>query len=256
MFRKTILAAIIVTTTLWAGARQTDLSILEKYKALLGSMDKARSAFEKGNLAASEKDLDKCLKAVPDHHEAHYFKAQIRYKQGDFAKGLEHMLTAESGYAHFAAVLEDARLSKMMKDVDKEQSLSDLIPALEKAYEQSVCKPPTYMAAITDAQNKLNETKNEKPDALRKGKAAAPAEYLYFHGNCLYRLKRYEEAETLYKDALGADPAHANAANNLINLLYGQKRYADALAALEGAESQKVQVQAALKKAVLDAAKK
>ena len=254
--KKAVLVVVIVSAALWAGARQTDLSILEKYKAMLGSMDKARSAFEKGNLAASEKDLDKCLKAVPDHHEAHYYIAQICYKQGDFAKGLEHMLSAESGYAHFAAVMEDARLSKMMKDVDKEQSLSDLIPALEKAYEQSICKPPTYMAAITDAQNKLNETKNEKPDALRKGKAAAPAEYLYFHGNCLYRLKRYEEAETLYKDALGADPAHANAANNLINLLYGQKRYADALAALEGAESQNVQVQAALKKAVLDAAKK
>jgi tetratricopeptide (TPR) repeat protein len=256
MLKKAVLAVVIVTAALWAGAQQTDLSILEKYKALLGSMDKARSAFEKGNLAASEKELDKCLKAVPDHHEAQYFKAQIRYKQGDFSKGLEHMLTAESGYAHFAAVLEDARLSKMMKDVDKEQALSDLIPALEKAYEQSVCKPPTYMAAITDAQNKLDETKNEKPDALRKGKAAAPAEYLYFHGNCLYRLKRYEEAETLYKDALAADPTHANATNNLISLLYGQKRYGEALAALEQAESQKVQVQAALEKAVLAAVKK
>jgi tetratricopeptide (TPR) repeat protein len=256
MLKKAVLAVVIVTAALWAGAQQTDLSILEKYKALLGSMDKARSAFEKGNMTASEKELDKCLKAVPDHHEAHYFKAQIRYKQGDFAKGLEHMLTAQSGYAHFAAVLEEARVNKMMKDVDKEQALSDLIPALEKAYEQSVCKPPSYMAAITDAQNKLDETKNEKPDALRKGKAAAPAEYLYFHGNCLYRLKRYEEAETLYKDALAADPTHANATNNLISLLYGQKRYAEALAALEQAESQKVQVQAALKKAVLDAAKK
>lgn len=256
MWKKSILAIVIGTLTLWAAAQQTDLAILEKYKALLGSMDKARSVFEKGDLAASDKELDKCLKSVPDHHEAHYFKAQIRYKQGDFAKGLEHMLTAESGYAHFAAVLEEARVNKMMKDVEKEQALSDLIPALEKAYEQSVCKPPTYMAAITDAQNKLDETKNEKPDALRKGKSGAPAEYLYFHGNCLYRLKRFAEAEALYRDALAADPTHANASNNLISLLYGQKRYAEAVAALDQAESQKVQVQASLKKAVLDAAKK
>jgi tetratricopeptide (TPR) repeat protein len=256
LLKKTILLILMGTLTLWAAAPTTDISLLEKYRTLLGAMDKARASFEKGNLSASEKDLDKCLKAVPDHHEAHYFKAQIRYKQGDFAKGLEHMLAAESGYAHFAAVMEAARVDKMLKDVEKEQALSDLIPALEKAYDQSICKPPTYQAAIIDAKNKLDETKNDKPDALRKNKSAAPAEYLYFHGNCLFRMNRYEEAEAEYKEALAADPAHANANNNLISLLYGQKRYAEALACLEQAEAQKVQVQAGLKKAVLDAAKK
>jgi tetratricopeptide (TPR) repeat protein len=256
MLKKTVLAAVILTSALWATAQQTDLSLLEKYKALLGSMDKARSAFEKGNLSASERELDTCLKAVPDHHEARYFKAQIRYKQGDFAQGLEQMLAAESGYAHFAAVMEEARVNKMMKDVEKEEALSDLIPALEKAYEQSVCKPPTYQSAIKDALNKLDETKNEKPDALRKGASAAPAEYLYFHGNCLYRLKKYSDAEAQYRAALAADPAHANANNNLISLLYSQKRIAEAAAALDQAESNKVQIQAALKKAVLDAARK
>jgi len=240
----------------WSFAQTTDLSLLEKYKALLGTIDKARSAFDKGNLAASERELDRCLKAVPDHHEANYFKAQIRYKEGDFTKALDHMAAAENGYVRFAAVLEEARISQMMRDVEKEQALSDLIPALEKALEQSVCKPPTYMAAITDAKEKLDETKNEKPDALRKGKQAVPAEYLYFHGNCLYRLKKFDEAESQYKDALAADPAHTNATNNLLSLLYGQKRYADALTVLEQAELLKVQVQEGLKKAVLDAAKK
>jgi len=37
------------------------------------------------------------------------FKAPIRYKQGDFAKGLEHMLAAETGFVHFAAVLDAAK---------------------------------------------------------------------------------------------------------------------------------------------------
>ena len=53
-----------------------------------------------------------------------------------------------------------------------------------------------------------------------------------------------------------ADPAHANANNNLISLLYGQERYAEALALLDQVEAQKVQIQAGLKKAVLDAAKR
>jgi tetratricopeptide (TPR) repeat protein len=256
MWKKSILAIVLGTLTLGAAAQQTDLTILDKYKALLGLMDKARNAFEKGDLAASDKELDKCLKSIPDHHEARYFKAQICYKQGDFAKGLEHMLAAESGYAHLASAMEDARVNKMMKDVEREEALADLIPALQKAYEQSGCKPPTYQAAIIDAQNKLDETKNDKPDALRKGKPTAPAEYLYFHGNCLLRLKRFTEAEEQYRDALAVDPAHANASNNLISLLYGQKRYAEALALLDQAEAQKIQIQAGLKKAVLDAAKR
>jgi len=256
MLKKAILAIVLGTLALGAAARQMDLTILEKYKALIGSMDKARAAFEKGDLAASDKELDRCLKSVPDHHEAHYFKAQIRYKQGDFAKSLEHMQMAESGYAHFAAAMEEARIDQMMKDVEREEALSDLIPALEKAYEQSICKPPTYRAAIVDDQNKLEQTKNDKPDSLRKAKSAAPAEYLYFHGNCLFRLKRYEEAEAQYRDALAADPAHANATNNLISLLYGQKRYTEALALLDQAEAQRIPIQVGLKKAVQDAAKK
>lgn len=256
MLKKITVAIVLGALTSWGFSQTTDLSLLEKYKTLIGTMDKARSAFEKGNLTASERELDRCLKVVPDHHEANYFKAQIRYKEGDFARALDHMTAAENGYVHFSGVLEEARVGQMMKNADKEQALSDLIPALEKALDQSVCRPPTYMAAITDAKEKLDETKNEKPDALRKGKQAVPAEYLYFHGNCLYRLKRFDEAESLYKDALAADPVHASATNNLISLLYGEKRYADALAVLERAEAQKVQVQAALKKAVLDSAKK
>jgi len=256
MVKKFTFVLVLAALAAWCFSQTADLNLLEKYKTLLGTMDKARSAFDKGNWTASERELDRCLKAVPDHHEAHYFKAQIRYKDGDFVKAEDHMTAAENGYVHFSAVLEEAKVSQMMKDVDKEQALADLIPALEKALDQSVCKPPTYMAAITDAKNKLDETKNEKSDALRKGKAAVPAEYLYFHGNCLYRLKRFDEAESRYRDALAADPAHANATNNLLSLLYGQKRYADALAVLEQADLLKVQVQEALKKAVLDAAKK
>jgi len=256
MAKKLTFVLVLAALAAWCFAQTANLTLLEKYKTLLGTMDKARSAFDKGNGTACERELDRCLKAVPDHHEAHYFKAQMRYKEGDFVKALDHMTAAENGYAHFLDVLEEAKVNQMMKDVDKEQALADLIPALEKALDQSVCKPPTYMAAITDAKNKLDETKNEKPDALRKEKAAVPAEYQYFRGNCLYRLKRYEEAEFHYRGALEADPAHANATNNLLNLLYGQKRYADALAVLERADLLKVPVQEGLKKAVLDAAKK
>jgi len=257
MSRKIILAAVFIgILTLWVVAGQTDLSVLDKYKAFSGTMDKARSAFEKGDLTGCKRELDKCLKAIPDHHEAHFFKAQLRYKEGDFAKGAEHMTAAENGYIRLMTLIDEARVSKLMKGMDESQALTELIPELEKAYEQSVCKNPKYIAAQKDAEGRLGETKKEKADLLREGGIALPAEYLYFHGNCFFRMKKYPEAEARYKAAIENDAMHVNSYNNLINLLYTEKRYADARAFLDQAEAHEIHVQPGLKKAVLDAAKK
>lgn len=247
------LAVLLTAQVLWAVGQTSDFAVLEKYKSLLKTMDKARAAFQKSDWPRSERELEACLKAVPDHHEANYFKAQLRYREGDFARGLDHMIAAEEGFLRLAVLLQEVRSSKLMKDMDQSQALSELVPELEKGYEQSVCKSTVWIAAKQEAEGKIGELNKDKADQLRAREAALPAEYLYFHGNCLFRLKRFPEAEALYRDAVGNDPAHSSAHNNLINLLYTQKRYEDARAALGQAETNKVQVLPGLKKAVLDA---
>jgi pentatricopeptide repeat protein len=90
---------------------------------------------------------------------------------------------------------------------------------------------------------------------MAKRADGVPAEYDYFTGNCQFKLKRYEEAAASYREAVASDPAHANAYNNLINILYMVRRYDEARAVIDRAEANKVKVHPGLKKAVLDGLK-
>jgi Flp pilus assembly protein TadD len=77
-----------------------------------------------------------------------------------------------------------------------------------------------------------------------------PSEYDFFQGNCLFKLGRAAEAEGRYRAALRTDPKHTGAANNLANLLYAGGRPQEARAAIQQAESNGVEINPALKKAV------
>jgi tetratricopeptide (TPR) repeat protein len=243
-------------TSFGAAGRQSDLVLFDKYNAVEFQMAKARTAFAKGNVKNCEKELDRCLTAVEDHYEAHYLKSQLRYREADYSRALTHMISAENGYLRFMTAVDAARKAKFNKDLDESLALAELIPELKEAYDQFSCMGSVNLAAQMTAEQKLNVTKQDQSEKLRANPGGIPAEYLYFHGNCLFRLKRYPEAEAEYRAALEADDTHRNAYNNLINLLYTQKRFREAGEVLAQAESYKVEIQAGLRKAVLDAAGK
>ena len=90
---------------------------------------------------------------------------------------------------------------------------------------------------------------------LARKEGAAPAEYDYFTGNCFFKLKRYDEAAASFKDAIATDPSHANSYNNLVNLLYAARRFAEAKDFLDRADAAGVKIHPGLKKAVLDGLK-
>ncbi len=108
---------------------------------------------------------------------------------------------------------------------------------------------------IMENDKSLNETKRQTQGDLSRQEDAVPADYNYFVGNCLFKLKRYDEAAASYKKAIATDPAHANSYNNLINLLYMARRFDEARAFLGRAEANTVKVHPGLKKAVLDGLK-
>jgi Ca-activated chloride channel homolog len=67
-------------------------------------------------------------------------------------------------------------------------------------------------------------------------------------GNDYYRTGQFDLAEKFYRAALKKDPASTNAAYNLANALYGQKRYQEAVAVLQSikADPQNTAMQAAI----------
>jgi tetratricopeptide (TPR) repeat protein len=243
-------------TCFGASGQQSDLVLLNQYNAVESHMATARTAFAKGDAKKCEKALDRCLTAVEDHYEAHYLKSQLRYRGADYSRALTHMISAESGYLRIITAIDAARKTKLNKDLDESLALAELIPELKEAYDPFTCMSSVRMAAQITAEQKLDKIQSDKSEKLGEKKGGVPAEYVYFHGNCLFRLKRFPEAEAKYRAALEADDTHRNAYNNLINLLYTEKRFQEAGAVLAQAESHKVEIQAGLRKTVLEAAGK
>jgi len=237
----------------WTALGQSDdISILNKYKTLESRIEKVRKYFLAENFAKCEKEAAGCLEALPDHHEARFFMAQVLYKRGEFDEALEQMLSAESGYARLQDVVDRVRQKKFENQLDKRVELTEQLEDWSAALQQTTCMKGIYQGIVLDKEGKLNAESKYSESDLAKAKSPVPAEYAYFHGNCLFRLKNYAEAEDQYKAAIRIDPRHANACNNLVNLLYLQKRLEEARTLISQAEANQVAIVPGLKNAVLN----
>lgn len=241
-------------------AQTNDFSLLKKYKSLTFGIEKAKKYFIKEDWSLCEKELNTCLEKLPEHHEAHYLMSQLLYKKGKFDKALEHIILAESGFNHFAELALSSQQEKLKKNIEDKGQMTDTVGQLEKARDQAKergsCQPEQYETAVQEGANKLANAGKFSEEVPSKLSIQIPAEYHFFHGNCLFRLKRIPEAEEQYQAAIKTDPLYANAYNNLINLYYIQKRFTEAKSFLNQAEIHHVAVHPELKKAVNEAVEK
>jgi tetratricopeptide (TPR) repeat protein len=88
---------------------------------------------------------------------------------------------------------------------------------------------------------------------LQEKKLKLYADYLYLHGNILFKNEQYEKAHRQYLEAIRQNPLHARAYNNLINLHYLLKNYTLALDYLDQAEAAGVTINTPLKIEILKA---
>jgi tetratricopeptide (TPR) repeat protein len=257
--------ALFIGLVFWAfiqpvSAQQKTLALMDQYSILAGHIDKAKNAFQRDDLPACQKEALFCLDRLPEHHEAHFLLSQILYKRGEFGPALEHIQAAEDGSLRLSKVVAELYQQKMAKRMDNVADLGDDVQGAEAAEDaardRGTCRIDKYSKSAQDAKDKLaNETKSGEGDESAKT-LDVPADYHFIHGNCLFRLKRLPEAEAEYRLAVGIDPGHSGACNNLINLLFMEGRPADARASLSEAEAHKAVINPGLKKAVLDAAGK
>jgi tetratricopeptide (TPR) repeat protein len=235
---------------------QTDFAMIQKYKASGPVLQEAQKDLERGRIERCQAELEKCFKAVPDHHAAWFLQAQILYKQGDFPSALAAMDKAKAGHQHLVKILSEFQAQKIAKQIDDAEALSEQnLATIADAAKVSCQQDTTYASMLNVNIKSLNGLKRETRENINKKPDAVPAEYEYFAGNCLFKLKRYEEAAASYREAIATDPIHANSYNNLINLLYLAKDYSGARTIIDQAEANKVTVLPGLKKAVLDGAK-
>jgi tetratricopeptide (TPR) repeat protein len=248
-FWAVVLAAVLAAAGAAADQRD-ELALAKKYKMAEPFVQKAQKYADQDKFDKCDRELDRCFEAVPDHHSANYVKAQELYKQGDFAAALDRIGRAKAGFIRLAAAMRALQAKMLQGEIDKAQELSDYGEALSdwRAASNATCA----VGRIAVNSTKINENEREIQGQMTQKEADVPAEYEYVAGNCLFKMKRLDEAAAAYEAALAIDPAHANAFNNIINVFYVQKRMDDARAWLDRAEKAKVKIHPGLKKAVLE----
>ena len=222
---------------------QSEKATVEKFKRAKVHFDKGSAFLQKGKLDKAQKEAAASLEIFPDFSDGHLLLALIQYQQGNFEPALREIGTAEAG---FAAISKFYAISYQDHFARLREQRNEAAARLEEL--KATGGDPI---SIADAQHALamkdEELRNWKPDVS----LAMPAEYHFVHGNILFKLKRFDEAQGFYLAAVQADPRHANAYVNLIGICLMRGDKAGALTYLQQAEGNGVALNEKLKQAVL-----
>lgn len=244
------------------GSAQEDYSrdeyrLAQDYKVANSFFIKGKELFMEEKFNKAEKEFLKCLEKMPEHADAAFYLAQIRYSRDDLNKALDDIRQAKENYHYIAKMKLNMQQQLLLKLQKEKEDLQEYIMALREAL--AAASDPREREKIQNQidkrQNRISiiDNRMREPHPELEKEEQIPADYFYFHGNILFKLKNYQEAFGQYQKAIAADPAHGNAYNNLANLYYMARRYEKALEYLEKAEKNGVEVNPDLKKAVLKA---
>jgi tetratricopeptide (TPR) repeat protein len=231
---------------------QEDSSLFRRYAGHQGSIRTARNLMNQRRFTESRQQLQPCLKAIPDHAEAHYLLAQMAYEERQFADALSHVQQAE--YSHIK--LDQMRRAELdaaeARDAAIDAALQTSISSLEAAgVDPKGCSGNMYTSrqhALNDQRQKLGRFEDETD------MQGVPAELYLLKGNCLYRLKRLDEAKACYQQAIQRDRSAPTAWNNLIGLYLRAGDISSAKEWASLAAKSRIELRPELKKAVQERA--
>lgn len=197
-------------------APQEDGSLLRRYAGQQSAIGKARELMDQRRFTESQRQLQPCLKAIPDHAEAHYLLAQMAYEEWRFQEALAHAEQAERSLVKLGQLRRAELKAVESRDAALDATLQSSLTSLDAAgVDPKGCSGNLYTArqhALNDQRQKLGRFMDEA-DIL-----GVPAELYLLEGNCLFRLKRLEEAKGCYELAIQKHPSGSTAWNNLIGL--------------------------------------
>jgi len=231
--------------------------LFQRYKIANSYFAKGKKNFLKEDYRKAEKELKKCLKRMPEHSGAYFFLSQISYKWGNLEKSLEEIENAKKNYAYIGKVkanIEQLYILELQElKMQKEEKLELLRQSLSRA--QSASERSQIEAGLGTLEADIGTISSQLSRPLPSAEQM-PADYFYFHGNILFKLKRYKEANSQYQEAIKINPQHGDAYNNLASLYYIAKQYQEALDYLEQAEANGAKINPEFKKAILKAIEK
>ncbi len=247
-FKKTkffLICGVILFFTLHISPLDKEDELLEKALKQLKSSyplySKGVDKFEKGDRRGASDVFRNCIQKMPRNAYAHYYLANIYYLGKDFSSSQAHMEKALANIDYMQELSAYADDQKSLK-------FNSLRGSLEEMWNSTnSCRDSR---AIELAYDQIDKEEGEMEIAARKRQKAMArmkAHYLYFHGNVLLQLQRYNDSLQHYQEAIELNPQHADSYNNIIAILYLAKEYSKALLFWEEAETQGLDEQLNLK---------
>jgi tetratricopeptide (TPR) repeat protein len=236
---------------------ETQTTGTERYLATKGLIQNAIRLLEERKLNDAKSILETCAQQIPDHYQAHFYLAQLDYENRDYPRALEHIQTAIRSLEELDRVYIpppfEARKNAAEKRQEEQLNQTLITGVIMVGGERRSCK--TVLAS--PASPAVPEFDLKASSSEPAGRPfAVPAAFYFVKGNCLLRLKRHAEAREQYTKAIQADPKHTDSWNNMAYSWFADQDRTAAMETLRQAEAKGITINAALRLAIVEAAKK
>lgn len=228
------------------------LEILHKLRLTQPLLNKASDLLTAKDWEGAAQQFNRCLEAFPESPDACFGMAYICNQTGDITKALTWIEKAEKASLYLKQVWENQKTNLFKLSQEEQIRLLQLAEDLQNnGMSVYSCKSNKLASESSQATQKARAiTANANIDS---SPFAIPAEFFSLHGNLLFKLKRFEEAEAQYLQALAIAPNHERCLNNLINIYFISHKIEQARSWLEKAIQQKVKINPGLIQAVRQA---
>lgn len=226
-----------------------DMDMLRKLHSTQSEGKKGLDLLQARDWEGAAGHFNKCLRILPLHPNACFGMATIANQMGDVAQSLSWIERAETGCLALQQVWENQRPNWLSMSKDDEKRMRELAA-------QHIGGSTSSLACVSvDRAYESKKTGRTTTSVIQGGASPfeIPAEFHSLHGNLLFKLRRLDEAEAQYLEALAREPAHERCLNNLINLYFVTRRLDKAREWLERAGQQKVRINPRLEQAIREA---
>ena len=192
---------------------------------------------------------------MPEHANAYFYLSLISYREGNLAKSQDYIEKAKENYRYIIKLKINREQLYMIQLQERKSEVQEILEELRQRLSKTTDKreQSKIQAEIGRMEGLIGaiDSRLRKPMPTVQKEEEIPADYFYLHGNIFFKLKRYQEANEQYQEAIKIDPKHGNAYNNLANLYYIAKQYQKALDYLNLAEANGAKINPKFKKEVL-----
>jgi len=237
MTRKLVLLLVLLPALLAPLAAQhthltqSDLNRLRKANRLFNS---GKVLFLEKKLDMAEVKLSETLKVWPEYSEAAYLLSRICYYRNDLDGAQTYLDRAMKDYPAMVDLQKQSML-RYQEEIASERNAGDI-----------------NIFAFSQEANMVNSQLEQElmTNRVLPEDLAPPAGYFFHQGNIGIKTNNFQLAHDSFQKALLKDPAHADAANNLLAVYLLYQKAPEAQNLLETMKKRHLPVQAELERRV------